>query len=82
MDIGQWLGLTGARLDAGQSCHLGVANAFVPSDKHGDLIEALGAAKLNGSDSAVADVMLEFVQELQVQRLFRKAATPPQEFLS
>lgn len=62
MDIGQWLGLTGARLDAGQSCHVGVANAFVPSDKHSDLIEALGAAALDGSDAAVANVMLGFVQ--------------------
>jgi len=62
MDVGQWLGLTGARLDAGQSCHVGVANAFVPSHKHSDLIEALGAAALDGSDAAVANVMLGFVQ--------------------
>ena len=62
MDIGQWLGLTGARLDAGQSCHIGVANAFVPSDRHAELTEALGAAKLDGSDAAVANVMIDFVQ--------------------
>jgi len=62
MDIGQWLGLTGARLDAGQSCQLGVANAYVPSAKHGDLIEALGAAMLDGSDAAVANVMIDFVK--------------------
>lgn len=62
MDMGQWLGLTGARLDAGQSCAIGVANAFVPSDKHGALIEALGEASLDGSDAAVANVMLEFVK--------------------
>jgi len=61
MDIGQWLGLTGARLDAGQSCHVGVANAFVPSESHGELIEALGTATLDGSDAAVANVMIEFV---------------------
>ncbi len=61
MDIGQWLGLTGARLDAGQSCAVGVANAFVPSAQHPDLIEALGRATLDGSDSAVANVIMGFV---------------------
>jgi enoyl-CoA hydratase len=62
MELGQWLGLTGARLDAGQSCHVGVANAFVPSPRHGELIEALGAATLDGSDAAVANVMIDFVK--------------------
>jgi enoyl-CoA hydratase len=62
MDIGQWLGLTGARLDAGQSCDVGVANAYVPSAQHDKLIEALGAATLDGSDAAVANVMLDFVK--------------------
>lgn len=62
MDIGQWLGLTGARLDAGQSCHLGVANAYVPSAQHAELIKALGVAELDGSDAAVANVMLNFVK--------------------
>lgn len=62
LDIGQWLGLTGARLDAGQSCAVGVANAYVPSDQHGALIKALGTAKLDGSDSAVANIMMEFVK--------------------
>lgn len=62
MDMGQWLGLTGARLDVGQSCHVGVANAYVPSDQHGELIEALGAAALDGSDSAVANIMKGFVK--------------------
>jgi len=62
-EIGQWLGLTGARLSAGQACAVGVANAYVPSAKHGDLIAALGAAKLDGSDAAVANVMVDFVKE-------------------
>ena len=62
MDVGQWLGLTGARLDAGQSCAVGVANAYVPSARHEDLIEALGTAKLDGSDSAVANVVMGFVK--------------------
>ena len=62
MDVGQWLGLTGARLDAGQTCAVGVANAYVPSDQHDALIKALGKAKLDGSDSAVANVMMGFVK--------------------
>jgi len=61
-EVGQWLGLTGAHLSAGQACAVGVANAYVPSDKHLALIEALGAAQLDGSDAAVANVMLGFVK--------------------
>jgi len=52
LEIGQWLGLTGARLNAGLSCEFGVANAYVPSADHGALIEALGRSKLDGSDAA------------------------------
>ena len=61
MDVGQWLGLTGARLDAGQACELGVANAYVPTAQHGALIEALGKAALDGSDGAVSSVIAKFV---------------------
>lgn len=61
MAVGQWLGLTGARLRAGQCVKLGVANGYVPSAKHGDLIKALGAGKLDGSDAAVANVMSTFI---------------------
>lgn len=63
MEIGQWLGLTGVRLSAGQCVELGVANGYVPSAKHGELINALGAAKLDGSDAAVADVMAGFIMK-------------------
>ena len=62
IDIGQWLGLTGARLGAAQTCAIGVANAYVPSAQHGALIEALGRANLDGSDAAVANVMIDFVK--------------------
>ncbi|MGB0908049.1 MAG: enoyl-CoA hydratase/isomerase family protein [Maricaulaceae bacterium] len=62
MAIGQWLGLTGARLNAGQACALGIANAFVSSADHAALTEALGAAKLDGSDDAVSAVMAKFVK--------------------
>jgi len=57
-----WLGLTGARIDMAMSCALGVANGYVPSDQHGGLLEALGGAGLDGSDAAVANILMQFVQ--------------------
>lgn len=60
--IGNWLGLTGANIGPGQSCDLGVANAYVPTARHEALITALADAELDGSDSAVANVMKSFVQ--------------------
>lgn len=59
--IGNWLALTGARLKTADACALGVANAYVPSDLHDDLVKALGRAELDGSDSAVANVMINYV---------------------
>jgi len=44
MAVGQWLGLTGARLSAGQCIELGIATGYVPSAKHDALIKALGRA--------------------------------------
>ena len=61
MAVGQWLGLTGARLSAGQCIELGIATGYVPSAKHDALIKALGRAKLDGSDDAVASVMTAFL---------------------
>ncbi len=60
MDIGQWLGLTGARLNAAQSLDIGVANGFIPSNKHAAFTAALSEAKLDGSDAAVQAVMTKF----------------------
>ena len=62
MEVGQWLGLTGARAKTALTCELGIANAYVPSADHPDLIDALGKAKLDGSDSAVANVLYKFVK--------------------
>ena len=59
---GNWLGLTGARIDKDMAYALGVANAYVPSDQHSALIDALGEASLDGSDGAVANVIMQFVQ--------------------
>jgi enoyl-CoA hydratase len=62
MSVGQWLGLTGARLNVGQTCDIGIANLYVPTDKHSDLIEALGMADLDGTDSRVNKVLEAFSQ--------------------
>jgi enoyl-CoA hydratase len=61
--IGNWLGLTGANIGPGQSYEIGVANAYVPSARHDDLIAALAATDLDGSDSAVANIVKDFVQK-------------------
>jgi len=63
LDIGQWLGLTGARLNAAQSLEIGVANGFIPSDKHAAFITRLGKAKLDGSQEAVVAVMADFQEK-------------------
>ena len=60
--VGNWLGLTGANIGPGQSYELGVANAYVPTVRHEALIAALAEADLDGSDSAVANVMKNFVE--------------------
>jgi enoyl-CoA hydratase len=60
--VGNWLGLTGANIGPGLACELGVANAYVPTAQHDDLIAALAEADLDGSDSAVANVMKNFVR--------------------
>ncbi|GHB01890.1 enoyl-CoA hydratase [Algimonas arctica] len=44
MAVGNWLGLTGARLGPTQSVGLGVATHFVPTQTHGAMIEALSGA--------------------------------------
>ncbi len=62
LDVGQWLGLTGARLKTAEALEIGVANGFIPSDDHGAFIAAMGAADLNGSDEAVAAVMADFLK--------------------
>ena len=60
--IGNWLGLTGANIGPGQSYAIGVANAYIPTDQHDNLIAALAGAPLDGSDVAVATVIKDFVR--------------------
>lgn len=59
--VGNWLGLTGARLKTADAYALGIANAYVPSAHHAALTQALADAPLDGSDAAVANVMAKFV---------------------
>jgi len=61
-DIGNWLGLTGARLKTAQVCALGIANVYIPSDQHEAFITALGKAKLDGLDGPVMDVIKHYVR--------------------
>jgi len=63
-DIGNWLGLTGARLGPAECFEIGVATAFVPTEKHEQLITALTEVK-------AADEVTALIQCF--------AATPPGE---
>lgn len=60
MEIGQWLGLTGARLDAGMSCELGVATHFVPSVQHEALADALTQVDLATPHVSVQAILETF----------------------
>ncbi|MGJ8563934.1 MAG: enoyl-CoA hydratase/isomerase family protein [Alphaproteobacteria bacterium] len=60
--VGNWLGLTGARAKTAEACALGIANGYIPTDKHEAFIEALGKAKLDGTDGAAQKVMKGFVK--------------------
>ena len=60
--IGNWLGLSGARLKTDMTCSLGIANVYIPSDKHEDFIRTLGKANLDGLDGPVMDVIKHFVK--------------------
>jgi len=61
-DIGNWLGLTGARLKTAQTCAFGIANVYIPSNQHESFITALGKAGLDGLDGPVMEVIKNFVK--------------------
>ncbi len=56
-DIGNWLGLTGARLGPAECLEIGVATAFVPTDKHEQLVKSLADVK---SPDEVAGLIQSF----------------------
>ncbi len=60
--VGNWLGLTGARLKTAQTCAFGIANVYIPSDQHAAFKTALGKANLDGLDGPVMDVIKHFVK--------------------
>ncbi len=61
--IGNWLGLTGARLKTAQTCAFGIANVYIPSDRHEAFITALGKAALDGLDGPVMNVIKHYVKK-------------------
>ncbi len=60
MAAGQWLGMTGARLGAGDCLALGIANDFIETERHAAFTKALGEAKLDGSKEAVTSIIARF----------------------
>jgi enoyl-CoA hydratase len=52
--IGLWLALTGARLRTADALAAGVCDLYVPSARHGALLEALAAALEPGDDALAA----------------------------
>ena len=62
-DIGNWLGLTGARLNTAQTCAFGIANVYIPSNQHEAFKIALGKAELDGLDGSVMEVLKSFVKQ-------------------
>lgn len=56
-EIGKWMGMTGARLNAADAIYAGFADAYVPSNKLGLIAE-------NIADGASADVAIAAVSEV------------------
>jgi len=62
--IGMYLALTGARLEAADAVHAGLATHYVPSDARADLAQAIAEADLSGDAHAAIDRVLEdFAQD-------------------
>ncbi len=51
-EVGMYLGLTGARLKVADAVYAGIADAFVPADQHGALLDRLVAGE--AVDAAIA----------------------------
>ncbi|HHL42102.1 MAG TPA: enoyl-CoA hydratase/isomerase family protein, partial [Hellea balneolensis] len=60
--VGNWLGLTGARLKSAETCAHGIANVYIPSELHPAFVQALGKAELDGLDGPVMDVIKHYVR--------------------
>jgi len=75
LEVGQWLGLTGARLKTAAALEIGVANGYIPSDKHEWLIKSLSETKLDRSDAIVVDVLDKFLEPGPMDADFPAALT-------
>ncbi len=61
--VGNWLGLTGARVKTALACELGIATHYIPTDKHAAFTEALGKAKLSGEPEDAAKIIAKFAKD-------------------
>lgn len=75
MDVGMWLGLTGARAKVDIACEIGVATHYVPTGNHDDLITVLGQANLDGSLESVEAVLADFAKTPEGQAFDRKTVS-------
>lgn len=57
--IGNWMGLTGARIDGAMACKIGVATHYIESQKHNDLISALSGSQLDCSFEQIEEILSE-----------------------
>ena len=57
--LGEYLGTTGARMDAGNAIYAGFADSYVPKEKW----DALTAALVNGGDVSVVDAFVQDAPE-------------------
>ena len=60
--IGNWAGLTGARLNASLAFQFGIATHYVPSENHQTLIDELCASNLDGGFADVDAIIAEFAK--------------------
>lgn len=73
--FGMYLGLTGARLTAADCCHVGLADAYIPLDRHGDLLAGL-------ADGRRAEILLAELGEDAGDAPIAENAAPIERFFS
>jgi enoyl-CoA hydratase len=68
-EAGTWMGLTGEIVDAADAIFAGFADYHVPSDRLGDVVEALGLLRPGAADEEVAAAINGFATEPGESRL-------------
>lgn len=61
--IGNWLGLTGARLDGAMAYQLGLATHYISDEKKHELIECLSNEKLIGTYDEIENILNKYCQK-------------------